>query len=55
MCWRELQREKKKLLMRFTGFLGCPFDWTVLLFTEIGDHGGGYMEGQGPYVQFWIH
>ena len=41
--------------MRFTGFLGCPFDWTVLLFTKIEDHGGGYMEGQGPYVQFWIH
>ena len=29
--WRE---KKKKLPMRFTGFLGCPFDWTVLLFAD---------------------
>ena len=54
VCWRELGREKKKLPMGFPGFLGCPFDWTVLPFTEIEDRGAGYMEGQGPCVQVWI-
>ena len=55
VCWRELGREKKKLPMGFPGFLGCPFDWTALPFTEIEDGGTGYMEGQGPCVQVWIH
>ena len=36
MYWREFRTEKKKKLpVGFTGFLGCPFDRTVLLFTEM--------------------
>ena len=50
MYWREFRTEKKKKLpVGFTGFLGCPFDRTVLLFTEMEE---GIWKGKGHMFNF---